>query len=65
MATTAFDVVLKELEDRIEMVSKAVSDGCANDFAEYKSLTGEIRGLSLAQNIVKDLLRKLERDEDE
>lgn len=65
MATTAFDVVLKELDERREMISRALVSGGVSDFAEYRSLCGEVRGLSYAHEYVKDLMRKLERDDDE
>lgn len=65
MAATAFDVVLKELKERVDMLSTALVNACASDYAEYKHMCGEIRGLSYAQNIINDLVRRLERDEDE
>lgn len=65
MATTAFDVVLKELQGRVDMLSTALVNACASDYAEYKQMCGEIRGLSFAQNTITDLVRRLERDEDE
>jgi hypothetical protein len=62
--TTAFDVVLKELEQRRESVSQAINSGAAKDFPEYKSMTGEVRGLSLAHSLIKDLAQKMERSDD-
>jgi hypothetical protein len=35
------------------------------DFAEYKNLCGEIRGLATAQMEIKDLVRKLKESDDE
>lgn len=64
MATTALDVVLKEIETRRESIAIAVVDGSAADYAEYKSMCGEIRGLSLAHSYITDLVRKLERDDE-
>ena len=63
--TTALSVVLKDVEDRRQIIAEALIAGSAKDFAEYKSMTGEIRGLSLAHSIVTDLVRKLEQSEDE
>lgn len=65
MATNAFTLVLKEIEDKRESIARAVVDGTAKDFAEYKHMTGEIRGLSLSHGYISDLVRKMERDEDE
>ena len=60
MAATAFDVLLKEIEDKRESIGRAVIDGAAKDFAEYRSMTGEIRGLSLAHSYITDLVRRME-----
>jgi hypothetical protein len=65
MATTAFSVVLKEIEDRRQVIAEALISGAARDFSEYKSMTGEIRGLSQAHMYINDLVDKLKKDEDE
>jgi hypothetical protein len=64
MAATAFDVLLKEIEDKRESIGRAVIDGAAKDFAEYKSMTGEIRGLSLAHSYITDLVRRMEHEDE-
>lgn len=62
---TAFDVVIKEIEERRDDIAQALISGAAKDFPEYKSMSGEIRGLSLAHSFINDLVRKLEQSEDE
>ena len=62
---TAFDVVIKEIEERRNDIAQALISGAAKDFPEYKSMSGEIRGLSLAHSFITDLVRKLEQSEDE
>lgn len=62
--TTAFDVVLKEIEDRRESIGRAVIDGAAKDYAEYRSMCGEIRGLSHAHNYITDLVRRMETEDE-
>lgn len=64
MATTAFDVVLKEIEERRESIGRAVIDGAARDYAEYKSMCGEIRGLSQAHIYITDLVRRMETEDE-
>lgn len=64
MATTAFSVVLKELEERRETISQALLSGSAKEFAEYRDLCGEIRGLSRAHAFVTDLAKKMELSDD-
>jgi hypothetical protein len=63
MSTNAFNLVIKEIEEKRESIARALIEGSAKDYAEYKSMTGEIRGLSLAHAYVSDLLRKMENDE--
>lgn len=65
MATTAFSVVMKEIEEHRESIARALVDGTARDYADYKSMCGEIRGLSVAHAFINDLVRKMEQDEDE
>lgn len=65
MATTAFSVVLKEIEDRRDQIAQALISGAAKDFAEYKSMAGEIRGLSQAHVYITDLVDRLKKAEDE
>jgi hypothetical protein len=62
--TTAFNVVIKEIEERRESIAQALISGSAKDFAEYKSCAGEIRGLSLAHSFITDLVRKMENDDE-
>ena len=62
--TTAFNVVIKELEERRETIAQALLSGAAKDFAEYRDLCGEIRGLSRAHAFITDLVRKMENDDE-
>ena len=61
---TALTVVVKELEERRESIARVLVDGAARDYAEYKSLCGEIRGLSQAHMYVTDLVRRMEQDDE-
>jgi hypothetical protein len=63
--TTAFDVVIKEIEERRHDIAEALVSGAAKDYSEYKSMAGEVRGLSLAHSYITDLVRKMEQSEDE
>ena len=62
--TTAFSVVLKDIEEHRESIARALVDGAARDYAEYKSMTGEVRGLSLAHSFITDLVRKMEFEDE-
>jgi len=61
--TTAFDVVIKEIEERRESIAQALISGSAKDYAEYKFMTGEVQGLSRVHAFITDLVRKMETDE--
>lgn len=61
--TTAFDVVIQEIEERRDDIAQALISGAAKEFAEYRELCGEIRGLSRIHSFINDLLRKMENDE--
>lgn len=65
MATTAFDVVLKELSERRDVITQALAAGSAKDVAEYRQMCGEIRGLSVAHSIITDLVRQMEYSDNE
>lgn len=65
MATTVFDVVIRDIEEKRDGIARALIDGGARDYAEYRSMCGEIRGLSLAHSYVTDLVRRMEQDDDE
>jgi hypothetical protein len=60
-----FEIILKEIEERREYIAKALIEGSAKEYSEYRSMCGEIRGLSLAHQTVTDLVRKLEKSDDE
>lgn len=54
-----------KLEDRKRQLTEYLCEGTAKDYAEYKALCGEIRGLLAAQVEASDLVRKLKELEDE
>jgi hypothetical protein len=62
---TAFEIILKNIEDQREGVARALVDGAARDYAEYKSMCGEIRGLSTAHMYIMDIKKKMEIDDDD
>lgn len=62
--TTAFDVVIKEIEERRESIAQALISGAAKDYSDYRDLCGEIRGLSRAHAFITDLVKRMEQDDD-
>lgn len=64
MSTTAISVVIKELNVRRDAIAKALADGAARDYPEYRAMAGEIQGLSLASSLLTDLVRQMEYDDE-
>ena len=62
--TTALSVVQKELELRRQALIDFLTTGSAKTLEEYKGITGEFRGLSLAIELIKDLAFKLENQDE-
>ena len=44
-----------KVNDKILQLQEAMADGNANDFAEYKKMCGEIKGLLTARSFIQDL----------
>ena len=54
------EVLLKQVRDKREQVVEAVSNSAAKDYSEYQKLCGEIRGLSITEGFILDLVKKME-----
>ena len=64
MNSQALSYLLKEIDKLREDQAIFLSGGGAKDFAEYRHVCGVIRGLTPADQIVKDLAKKLEYSDD-
>lgn len=60
----AMQYLLKQLAEDRQHNEAALLRGAAQDFAGYRHLTGVIQGLTRAENIAKDLVQRLERDDE-
>ena len=56
--------IAKEIEKLREDQAFHVASGRAADIEEYRSICGVIRGLSLAENVINDLVQKMEKLDD-
>ena len=56
--------VAKEIEKLKEEQAFHLANGRAADIEEYRSICGVIRGLSLAENVINDLVQKMEKLDD-
>jgi hypothetical protein len=58
------EVLLKQYRDKRNQVAEAISSGSAKDYAEYRALCGEVRGLLTAESYLTDLAKNLENSDD-
>ena len=56
--------VAKEIDKLKEEQAFHLANGRAADIEEYRSICGVIRGLNLAENVINDLVQKMERSDD-
>lgn len=60
-----FELLVAQINDKVQQLQEAVSNGNANSFEEYKKTCGEIRGLLTARQYVLDLKQRMENSDDE
>ncbi len=65
MSTKLINAVQSYVEDRRRPLQQAIQDGVAKDYAEYQKICGEIRGLTVVDEYLKDLAKRLEQSDDE
>jgi hypothetical protein len=56
--------VAKEIEKFRQEREAYVAAGRADNIEEYRSVCGVIRGLNLADNIINELVQKMEKSDD-
>lgn len=61
---TELDVLILQLNEKIDQVKDAAASGNFDRFEDYKKTCGEIRGLLIARGYVLDLKDKLEKSDD-
>ena len=64
MDKNATTYILREIDKLRTDQSVFLNGGGAKDFAEYRHVCGVIRGLTHAEQLVKDLVQKLEYSDD-
>ena len=58
------DILVEQLDDKVQQLQEAVSSGRAETFEEYKKTCGEIRGLLIARGYILDLKQKMENSDE-
>lgn len=59
------EFIKSKLDDRRLEIEQFLGQGRVPDFNEYHKLCGVIQGLDYAKQIVTDLAKRLEQDDDE
>ena len=64
MMDNTLDVLLRQYRDKRSQLADAVSSASAKDYAEYRAICGEIRGLLTAETYLLDLAKNLENSDE-
>jgi hypothetical protein len=62
---SALEVIRDKINEKQAQLAAAMSGGVAKDYAEYRAICGEIRGLSVAEGFILDLADQMERNNNE
>ena len=61
---TGLEVLLKQLDEKAQQLQDSIVNGNLDDYADYKKLCGEVRGLLTARGYVLDLKDRLEKSDE-
>ena len=54
-----------KIDDKVSQLQMAIADGKADDYAEYKKMCGEVKGLLIARLYIIDLQERVTNDDDD
>ena len=54
-----------KIDDKVSQLQMAIADGKAEDYAEYKKMCGEVKGLLTARLFIIDLQERVINDDDD
>jgi hypothetical protein len=60
----AFELLVKQINEKIEQLQDFVATGKPETYEEYKRLCGEIRGLTIARGYTLDLKTRMEQSDE-
>ena len=58
-------LLTQKVDDKVSQLQIAMADGNANDYAEYKKMCGEVKGLLTARLFITDLQERVTNDDDD
>ena len=54
-----------KIDDKVSQLQMSIADGKADDYAEYKKMCGEVKGLLTARLFIMDLQERVINDDDD
>ncbi len=61
---TGLEVLLKQIDEKVQQLQESVTNGNIDKFEDYKKLCGEIRGLLTARGYTLDLKDRMENSDE-
>ena len=58
-------LLASKIDDKVSQLQMSIADGKAEDYAEYRKMCGEVKGLLTARLYNIDLQERLTNDDDE
>jgi hypothetical protein len=60
-----FELLSKQIDDKVLQLQDALGAGYPQDYSEYKKVVGEIQGLLTARRNISDLQERLRESDDD
>ena len=61
---TELEYLLNKISEEIKGMEYNIARGSAKDYAEYQHLCGKLRGLLVAEDLIKDLQKRMEENDE-
>ena len=65
MIDKAFKHLVVQIDEKVTQIQTALGDGSPKDWAEYRAMVGEIKGLLTARLNITDLQKNIEESDDD
>ena len=60
----AFDVIVKQIDEKVTQLKDFLAEGRSENFEDYKKTCGEIKGLLIARGYILDLKQNMENSDE-
>jgi uncharacterized protein YaaR (DUF327 family) len=62
--TTALEILVKQIDEKVQQLQEHIASGRPETFEEYKRTCGEIKGLLTARGYTLDLQQRMENSDE-